>query len=156
MNGRVDISQINKQIFSLYDKIPVGNTSYTDALTGNWTPNLLSKAYFSAKNIEIIQNGIKAYVYNKSNKQYMICKQNEDTLKIIMRSVFLQNAVNQKNNITQQISDLNKIVINYCGPKVYGEADGYIKYKRDISTMATPMRRPVSTYRSNLLENKQF
>jgi hypothetical protein len=73
-----------------------------------------------------------------------------------MRSVFLQNAVNQKNNITQQISDLNKIVINYCGPKVYGEADGYIKYKRDISTMATPIRRPVSTYRSNLLENKQF
>ena len=157
MNGRVNIMNVpNNSVFSLYDKIPVGNTSYRDALSGNWTSNLLSKAYFSADNIQILQNGIKAYVYNHSSGKYIIFTQNEDTLKIIMRSMFLQHAKNQPDNITNQIEKLNNMVIGYCGPKVLGEAEGYINYKRDISTLAKPMSRPVSTYHSNTLENKTF
>tara|TARA_B100000497_G_C7370410_1_gene238704 strand:- start:71 stop:544 length:474 start_codon:yes stop_codon:yes gene_type:complete len=157
MNGRVNIINVpNNSVFSLYDKIPVGNTSYGDALTGNWTSNLLSKAYFSAENIQIIQNGVKAYVYNNSSGKYLISKQNEDTLKIIMRSIFLQHAKNRPDKIPNQIEKLNNIVVGYCGPKVLGEAEGYINYKRDISTLAVPMNRPVSTYHSNTLENKNF
>tara|TARA_Y100000389_G_scaffold174075_1_gene183723 strand:- start:639 stop:1112 length:474 start_codon:yes stop_codon:yes gene_type:complete len=157
MNGRVNIVNVpNNSVFSLYDKIPVGNTSYGDALTGNWTSNLLSKAYFSAENIQIIQNGVKAYVYNNSSGKYLISKQNEDTLKIIMRSIFLQHAKNRPDKIPNQIEKLNNIVVGYCGPKVLGEAEGYINYKRDISTLAVPMNRPVSTYHSNTLENKNF
>lgn len=157
MNGRVNIINVpNNSVFSLYDKIPVGNTSYSDALTGNWTSSLLSKAYFSAENIQIIQNGIKAYVYNNSSGKYIISKQNEDTLKIIMRSIFLQHAKNRPDKIPDQIEKLNNIVVGYCGPKVLDEAEGYINYKRDISTLAVPMIRPVSTYHSNTLENKNF
>ena len=157
MNGRVNIVNVpNNSVFSLYDKIPIGNTSYRDALTGNWTSNLLSQAYFSAENIQIMQNGIKAYVYNHSSGRYIISKQNEDTLKIIMRSIFLQHAKNRPDKISDQIEKLNNMVIGYCGPKVLGEAEGYINYKRDISTLAVPINRPVSTYHSNTLENKTF
>ena len=157
-NGRVNILNENiNNVFSLYDRIPVDNKNgYVDAMKGNWMNTNLSIAYFSKENIQILQNGIRAGVYNKSNKQYIIAPQNEDTLKIIMRSIFLQHSNNIMDNITAQIKDLNDMVINYCGPKLMGEAKGYIKYKEDISNLAIPINRPISTYHSNTLEHNGF
>ena len=51
---------------------------------------------------------------------------------------------------------LNKLVCDYAVPQIFKEADGYIKYKRDVSTMAKPMQRPISTYHTNTLETKTF
>jgi len=144
-NGRIDILNLeNLNQFSLYDKIPVSKpTSFDDALQGNWIPNNLSRAFFSDKNIVIIQNGIRAGVYEKSKNQYIICNQDLDVIKIIMRSVYLQNSTNNPDNITQQIVGLNKIVIDYCIKHVYSEAQGYIQYKRDVSNMYIPIDHPV-------------
>ena len=58
------------------------------------------------------------------------------------------------NNITEQIVELNKIVVDYCVPKLCSEASAYIKYKNDVSTLAVPMQRPISTYNNNVLELK--
>jgi hypothetical protein len=60
-----------------------------------------------------------------------------------MRSVFLQNSANQPNNITQQIAQLNKIVLEYCIQQVYSEAQGYMKYINDASTLVVPISHPV-------------
>jgi hypothetical protein len=60
-----------------------------------------------------------------------------------MRSVFLQNSANQPNNITQQIAQLNKIVLDYCIQQVYSEAQGYMKYINDASTLVVPISHPV-------------
>jgi hypothetical protein len=103
----------------------------------------LSKAFFSQQNIQILQNGIRAGVYQKSNGQYTIAPQDCDSLKIVMRSVYLQNAANQPNNITQQVAELNKIVLNYCIQQVYSEAQGYLKYIDDASTLVVPIAHPV-------------
>ena len=94
-------------------------------------------------NIDILQNGIRAGVYNRSNGNYLIGTQNCDELKIIMRSIFLQNAKNVSTNIPEQITALNKIVLDYAIHQVYGEAEGYMKYKRDASTLAMPLEPPV-------------
>jgi len=148
-NGRVNILGPNiDDRFSMTDRIPINGTkfSYRDAMTGNWYDTELSDAFFSGRNIQIIQNGIRAGVYNKSNKQYVIGEQNIDELKIIMRSIFLQHSRNLPINIPQQISELNNIVFEFCINQVYGEADGYMKYKRDASTMWTPMAMPVLSY----------
>jgi hypothetical protein len=144
-NGRLDIMNLqNLNQFSLYDKIPVDKpTSYTDALEGNWIPNDVSRAFFSSENIMIIQNGIRAGVYTKSKNQYVIANQDLDTLKIIMRSVYLQNSTNNPTNITNQIIKLNDVVISYCIKHVYGEAQGYLQYKRDVSNMYVPMAHPI-------------
>lgn len=158
-NGRLDIKgPMTTDVFQLYDKIPLGHksTAYTEALTGSWDPNALSRAYFCSANVRIIQNGIRAGVYKSSNHRYKIGDQNEDTLKIIMRSVFLSSAVNNPDNIKQQISELNKLVIGYCVPQLLGECEGYMKFKRDVSTLALPMDRPISTFHSNSLETKNF
>jgi hypothetical protein len=147
-NGRVNILGPNiEERFSMSDKIPVSSSKYSfrEALTGNWNDTKLSIAFFSYKNMQIIQNGIRAGVYNKSNKQYVIGEQSVDELKIIMRGMFLEYSKNLPDNIPQQINDLNKIVLNYAIKQVYGEADGYMKYKRDASTLAVPLSMPIMT-----------
>ena len=74
-NGRVNILGPNIDVrFAMSDRIPVNSVNYScrDAMTGNWNDTLLSNAYFSGKNIQILQNGIRAGVYNKSNQQYKL------------------------------------------------------------------------------------
>jgi hypothetical protein len=60
-----------------------------------------------------------------------------------MRSVFLQHAANKPNNIPEQIAELNKIVLNYCIQQVYSEAQGYMKYLDDASTLVVPIAHPI-------------
>jgi hypothetical protein len=148
-NGRIDI--INKtqtpdisNLFAMYDKIPANQcATFREPTLGQWDETPLSRTFFSKENIQIIQNGIRAGVYKRSNGQYTIGNQDCDSLKIIMRSVFLQHAANQSINISGQIEELNKIVLDYCIHHVYSEAQGYMKYLYDVSTLAVPIAPPV-------------
>jgi hypothetical protein len=148
-NGRVNIINKTQQpdlsnLFAMYDKIPANQcATYREATLGLWNETPLSKAFFSKENIQIIQNGIRAGVYKKSNKQYTVAPQDCDTLKIIMRSVYLQHSANQPNNISGQIEELNKIVLDYCIYHVYSEAQSYMKYLYDVSTLAVPLSTPI-------------
>ena len=145
-NGRVNIAtpDLNK-LFQMYDKNPSKqcSSSLRNATEGLWENTPLSNAFFSQQNVQMLQNGIRAGVYQKSNQQYIIGTQDYDSLKIVMRSVFLQNASNMPNNITQQIQELNQMVLNYCIQQTYSEAQGYMKYLVDASTMYKPMTRPI-------------
>lgn len=144
-NGRVDIKTPNtSNLFQMYDKIPANQcATFRNATDGLWTETNLSLAFFSQQNIQILQNGIRAGIYAKSNGQYLIGTQDCDSLKIIMRSVYLQHSANQSANISQQITELNKIVLDYCIQQVYSEAQGYMKYINDVSTLAVPIAHPV-------------
>ena len=158
-NGRVNIlNNTPNSVFNLYDKIPVEQniTSYRNALTGNLEDNMLSKVFFSKGNIIILQRKIMQGVYSNSKGRFEIGYQDEDTLKIIMRSVYLQNAANNPTNITEQVEALNQIVADYCIPQICSEAQAYINYKNDVSNLAVPIQRPVSTYNNNVLEFKKF
>ena len=158
-NGRVSIMGPNTDMrFQMMDKIPVNDTtSFRDALTGNWDSNNLSKAFFSSNNIQILQNGIKKGVYDKSAGKFIIDKQDTDQLCIVMRSIFLQHSANMPCNETEQIRSLNKLVLDYCVNQVYGETQGYIKYRKDASTMYTPMSHPVQVDINNkTLEQKPW
>jgi hypothetical protein len=158
-NGRLNIIGPAMNQFSLFDKIPTKNecSTFHEAMTGNFQDSTLSMAFFSKENMQIIQNGIRAGVYEISNHQYIIDNQNCDSLKIIMRSVFLQSSTNQPTQITEQIQSLNDLVITYCVKQIYSEAQGYINYKRDVSTMYTPIDRPVQPdYNNKTLELKRW
>lgn len=150
-NGRVDIKSPNTStLFEMYDKIPANQcVTFRNPTEGLWTDTTLSQAFFSQQNIQLLQNGIRSGVYHKSNGQYTIGPQDCDSLKIVMRSVYLQNAANQPNNITEQITELNKIVLNYCIQQVYSEAQGYMKYLDDASTLVVPIAHPVMANNSD-------
>ena len=158
-NGRVNIlNNTPNSVFNLYDKIPVEQniTSYRNALTGNLEDNMLSKVFFSKGNIILLQRKIIKEVYNNSRGRFQIGYQDEDTLKIIMRSMYLQHAANNPENITAQVEALNQLVADYCVPQICSEAQAYINYKNDVSNLAVPLQRPVSTYNNNILELKKF
>lgn len=148
-NGRVNIMENTKSPLDFQDKVHVGDTSFNGAVRGIHYDTNLSKAYFSHENIQIIQNGIRAGVFNMSNGAFLIDNQDIDNLKMIMRSIYLQNSKNLPYNIKEQIATLNNLVLDYAVPQIYGEAKGYIKYKEDISTLPVPIARPVMTDANN-------
>lgn len=167
-NGRIDLiskntlnnieNTNNGTALFLQDKNQViQNTNYNNCMHLHYEESNLEKAFMSRKNMEIIQNELILGVYNYSNKEYTIDKQDYDTLEIIMRSIFLQYSLNQQDNIKKQIDALNKLVIDHCVPKIFNEVEAYMKYKRDVSRISLPPSLPKSTnYRNSSLEFKNF
>ncbi len=158
-NGRVNIMDQNTSaVFTLSDHIPINDKSdFREALNGSWSNTPLSDTFFSRENINMLQNGLRYGVYEKSNNQFVIGNQNNDELKIIMRSIFLQNSKNLPTNITEQIVNLNNKVLDYGVNQVYGEVESYMKYKRDASSLVSPMDLPSLTKENNKqLEYKTF
>lgn len=146
-NGRVNIIEPENPDarFQMQEKYAIRNkaTPYNEALTGQIESNPLSQVYFSGENIQIVQNGLRAGVYQMSDKQFVIPQQNIDTLKIVMRVMFMQYAEYDPNNITKEVERLNKIVLDYIVPSVYGESVGYLKYLQDQSSLVVPIQLPI-------------
>jgi hypothetical protein len=151
LNGRVNLLEPEdpNARFKMFERIAIKNkaTEYRAPLEGVWEESLLAKLFFSSENLQIIQNALRAGVYKVSNEKYIIPPQNIQALKIIMRSTFLQYSKNSPENITEQISDLNKIVLDYCIPFVYNECVSYMKYVQDQSTLVMPLERELKVDR---------
>jgi hypothetical protein len=146
MNGRVNIvSEPSFDIrFRMQERIAVKNktTEYREALAGTWEDNSLSQVFFSEGNIQILQNGLRAGVYKMSQNKFVIAPQNMDTLKVIMRSIYMQYAEHYLTDITGQVERLNQLVLDYAVSTVYKEAVGYVKYCEDQSTLVVPLDIP--------------
>jgi hypothetical protein len=161
-NGRINIKQASTEdLFAMYDKIPAHQCStFRNPLQGVWDETALSQAFFSKENMQILQNGIRKGVYTKSNGQYVVSTQDCEQLQIILRSIFLQNAIHKDAAKESQLIALNDLVLNYCIHQVYSEAQGYIKYRQDISSLPVPIQHPIlsSSKSSNpkQLELKHF
>jgi len=145
-NGRVNIAEPEDPNvkFKMHEKNAVKNkaSAYFDALTGNLECNVLAQVFFSAENIQIIQNGLRAGVYERSKGNIVVPEQNIDALKIIMRSTYLQHAEHYPTHIKEQVVKLNQIVLDYAIHDVYEEAIGYMKYTQDQSTLVVPLELP--------------
>jgi hypothetical protein len=144
-NGRVNLFQPNTlALFNLYDKMPVKQiVTYQNPTEGIFTTTELIDKYFSRDNIIRLQRGIQDGVFKRSNHKYRIGFQDEDTLFIIMRSIYLQYSKNLNSDINGQINSLNTRVLDYCVDQVYNEAQGYMQYLVDASTMYKPMDHPL-------------
>jgi hypothetical protein len=158
-NGRINLAEEGGTSTFLQDKIPVDSQSNHTNIMGveDWEKTKLSCAYFSKENIKIIQNAIRAGVYEMSKQQYIIDNQDVDILNTIMRSIFLQYSSNLEENILEQIESLNKLVIDYCVPKLYIEARSYLIFKKDVSTLVIPMSHPTyANHNDKTLHLKHF
>ena len=158
-NGKINIMGPNISTkFSMMDKIPLNTrTDYSNSLTGVFEKTNLSNTFFSNQNIEIIQNGLRKGVNDKSNGKIVIDNQPTDTLVTIMRSIFFQNSKNLDTNVREQVEELNNLVLNFAVPKVLNEAIAYLKYKEDSSRMHMPMSAPLYSNKTNkTLEQKPW
>lgn len=122
----------------------VGANFKNDMLRGNWESTPLSDAFFTKRNVATIQESIRTIIYQKSgSKKYEIDDQDADELQIIMRAIFLQYAKNRPYDIDGQVRELNKMIIDWCIPKILSEIDHYLYYLNDVSKMPSPLQHPV-------------
>ena len=160
INGRVNLLEEPSPeiLFKMQERVAVKNktSQYREALNGVFEESELSNLYFSKANIQIVQNGIRAGIYEKTNKEHIIPPQNIDNIKIIMRNIYIQYAENQ-NNITSEIERLNQLVLGYIIPQVHGSLVSYLKYIKDQSTLVIPLELPNQSDRDyKQLEMREF
>jgi hypothetical protein len=140
LNGRVNaVTPVNNYNF----KTNVVNSSEnnTNIISRNMNCTDVSSIYFSDKNIELLQYGIRNKILNTTNGKYNIGKQSDIDLKIIMRSIYFQHGKNAPNNINEQVLDLNTLVIDWCVPEILSNIKQSEHYKMDISTLPIPLDR---------------
>lgn len=115
-------------------------------LVGNiHTSTPLNDIFFSSSNIDTIQSEIQNQVYLMSGNKYRIGRQDDDKVKIIMRSYYLMFSKNDPNLVGQELEELNRRVIGYCSAKVYSEVDFHMFYLKDIEDFAPPIANPTNT-----------
>jgi len=117
-------------------------TATQDGIRGNFEKTMLNQTFFSPANFQIVQNGIRAKVYEKSKE--IIDPVSMDDLFIVMRAIFLQYSRNLPTNIAKQVEELNERVVTWCVPKILAEVSMYRTYLKDVSTLPEPMSHPVN------------
>lgn len=149
-NGRLNITNMRPGVSGSADALPgfehrtqVGASEATDQIRGNMAASPLNQAYFSAANVQILQNKIRHEVYQRSKGEFLIDPQSVDELLTVMRAMYLQYGRNLPDRIPEQISDLNDLVIEWAVPKILAEVSMHKYYLRDISTMPVPLAHPI-------------
>ena len=141
-NGRVFFTEEETPLTvpGFLPDVSVEQDFQNDMLRGNWEKSPVSQQFFSAENVERIQNRIRKEVYDRSMpKAYMIDKQSVDELKIIMRAMYLQYARNLPNDVEAQVADLNQKVCDWSVPHILSAIDHYYYYINDISHLPVPL-----------------
>jgi len=159
LNGRVDLlSKMPKFTIPQYQNPQSHNSMYTrEATPGQKTRNSVSDLFFSGKNIDAIQEGIRYRVYVESNGQFTIGRQSDKELKTVMRSIYIQHGIGNLDCIGQ-VRVLNSRVLEWVVPEVLNNLLQYARYKQDISTLPMPLdRAPIASMKgSRSLEFKSF
>jgi hypothetical protein len=160
-NGRIQGLDHNAQkMFYMSSQDDNRQTSpyQTEAIKGIIEANPLSSLFFSKQNIDSLQEAIRYLVWDKSCKKHIIDRQSDDELKVVMRSIYLQNAKHQPLNFKEQIRELNTLVLRFCVPKILNEIESYLNFRNEISTLPKPLERSenVSVKGTKTLELKNF
>lgn len=143
-NGRVDLMTplTNLEIPSFQQRYERNDTAESDAIYGRTQSTSVSKLFFSANNIDALQDGIRYRVYVETNGKYVIGRQSDQELKIVMRSIYLQYAKNLPSDVVGQVRTLNAKVLEWVVPEVLSNLKQHEVFKRDASTLPMPMERP--------------
>jgi hypothetical protein len=144
-NGRVILTKDNIKDMKMIDnENEKMNNFQVEALYGIQETSTLNQLFFSKKNMENIQNMIRYNVYVKSDKKYIIDKQSDIELEIIMRSIYLQHSPNLPNKTKEQIEYLNNLVSDWCVLQIIPEVVQYYGYIQEIEYMPIPLDLPLN------------
>ena len=153
-NGRVPnmldpaLQELSARQYSLYEEKPVFlGSDIRQQLIGNVhhaTP--LNTAFFSKSNIDYIQQAIQDQVFLMSGNKHRIDRQNDDDVKLIMRSYYMMFGRNNPNTVASDLADLNARVVGYSSAKIFSELDFYMFYRQDISEFAAPIANPMDVH----------
>lgn len=147
INGRVNAlnkdNNLNFLNTNIYDLDKIDDSFKSDALSRNKENTPLSDLFFSAMNIEALHEGLRIMVLEASDGKYNINKQSNTEMKLIMRAIFIEYAMNYIDiSVVEQVKQLNKIILDWCVPRVISNIKQKEKYIEDISMLPRPIDRP--------------
>ena len=144
-NGRVVTDGQTMKDISMIDKRGENMQNFqVEALYGIQETSLLNQLFFCKKNMDIIQDMIRFNVYEKSDKKFIIDRQSDIELEIIMRSIYLQHSPNLPDKIKEQLRYLNNLVSNWCVEQIIPEVQQYNGYIKEIEYMPLPIDLPLN------------
>lgn len=141
LDNNINVKEYERVIQSNWSRQKIEDTG----IKGKLNSSPLSQLFFSNENINALQIGLKNMVYKKSENKYVIGNQSVDELVIIMRSIFNDNARHLPFKILDQIKELNRLVLNYCVPRIISEIELHNSYLKDIQKGPTFFDRPQAT-----------
>lgn len=156
-NGRVffDVKE-NAPTYELYTNSNKEHKKIDNTLNYSLEDTGLSRLYFSKENLDNIQTDIRETVYTLTAndkdpvldnvRPISIGRQNDLQLQIIMRSIFLQYAKHNNENIAGQIRELNDLVIREAVPDIITNIKQYLGYSADIQRAPQLMDRAQNTF----------
>lgn len=102
------------------------------SLRGIQQESILSKLFFHPKNVDLVQKQIIMEIFWRSNGEYLIEKQNEADLQVVMRSIFLTHAKHLPYNIKEQIRELDYLVADEVVPGIMSEIKAHFGYLESV------------------------
>lgn len=134
---------LEAQEYNLYqDNQLKPNNARLQAFSGIHEATELNQTFMSQQNMDLVQDRIRYDVYKRSNGEYVIDRQDDLNLQIIMRSIYLQYSRNELNNVKRQIEELNDLVLQETVPKIMSQIEGYKYYLVDASQNPVPLAHP--------------
>lgn len=158
INGRINVGGDN----SINYRKESRNTScsFTGEAVGHQiSRNPLTDLFFSNKNIDALHIGMRNMVYKLTDKKYVIERQSDTELKIVMRSIFLEHARwRPDKDVVEQVKELNSYVLDFCVKRIVSSLNMKQKYLDDIARLPVPLERAqiMSTKGTKVLELKEF
>ena len=157
--GRVDISGYKTgKPYSLSQDLGVNsNGGFENTLEHYLEETDVSRYFFSAENVELLQKAIVGNVNKKLELKridYKVGRQNPDNLHVVMRAMYLQEACHHNCKLADQIRKLNGKVLDYVIPNIITNVKQYVHYIRDISSPIPTMDRPIDA--SSKTNNKEM
>jgi len=134
--------------YKLYKEGPTlfGQTDRFDAIGHIHQETPLNTVFFSPDNLEKLQKDIHDQVLAMSGGKYNIDRQNDDDLKIIMRSYYLIYAKNNPADVANELADLNSRVVGYASARIYSEVDFHMFYRKDLEDFAPAIANPMNPH----------
>jgi hypothetical protein len=152
------LNEQSSRPYSLYDtRPPIFDDARRELVGHIHRPTPLNTIFFSKANIEKLHTDIQDQVFLMTGGKHRIDKQNEDDLKLIMRSYYLMFGLNSP-DVSRDLKDLNSRTVGYASAKIFSELDFYLFYREDIQNFAPPIANPinVASYGTRYGELKSF
>lgn len=158
LNGRINVNGYNNINYK-NEKVGTNCSFVGEAVGHQISRNPLTDLFFSNKNIDALHLGMRNIVYGKTDGKYIIQRQSDTELKIVMRSIFLEHARWRRDkDVVEQVRELNGHVLDFCVKRIMSSLNMKQKYLDDIAKLPVPLERAqiMSTKGTKVLELKEF
>jgi hypothetical protein len=117
-----------------------------------YTPTPLGEIYFSIDNIKRIQQMIKYAVFTRTSGKYLLkADQNETDLLVVMRDIYINDAVNSPYRLVHQVKILNHKTIEKIVPDMITLIKQDEDYVNQLNKPINPIALPVNVNRKGRL-----